>query len=61
VGDFDVKLGMGKPIFDWDKIPLIKKLDHNNITLKIDDKIFADGFSLNVGNPHIVFFVERLF
>ena len=61
VGDFNVKLEMGKPIFDWDKIPLIKKLDHDNITLKIDDKIFANGFSLNVGNPHIVFFVEDCF
>ena len=25
VGDLNVQLGMGKPIFDWDKIPLIKK------------------------------------
>ena len=61
VGDFNVQLRMGKPIFDWDKIPLKKKLDHDNITLKIDDKIFANGFSLNVGNPHIVFFVEDCF
>jgi len=61
VGDFDVQLEMGKPIFDWDKIPLIKKLDHANITLKIDDKIFNNGFSLNVGNPHIIFFVKDCF
>ena len=44
VGDFNVQLKMGKPIFDWDKIPLRKKLDHDNITLNIDDKIFTDGF-----------------
>ena len=61
VGEFNVELGMGKPLFDWDKIPLSKKLDHNNITLSIDDKIFTDGFSLNVGNPHIVFFVKDCF
>jgi len=61
VGDFDVKIGMGKPIFDWDKIPLLKKLGHNNINLNIDDKIFTDGFSVNVGNPHIVFFVKDCF
>ena len=61
VGDFNVKLGMGKPVFDWSKIPLIKKLDHNNITLKIDGKIFTEGFSLNVGNPHIIFFVKDCF
>ena len=61
IGDSDVQLEMGKPIFDWDKIPLIKKLDHDNITLNIDDKIFTDGFCLNVGNPHIIFFVKNCF
>ena len=61
VGDSDVQLKMGKPVFDWDKIPLIKKLDHDNITLKIDNKIFTDGFCLNVGNPHIIFFVKDCF
>jgi diaminopimelate epimerase len=61
VGDFNVQLKMGKPIFDWDKIPLRKKLDHDNITLNIDDKIFTDGFCLNVGNPHIIFFVKNCF
>jgi diaminopimelate epimerase len=61
IGDFDVLLEMGKPIFDWDKIPLIKKLNHDKLTLHIDDKIFTDGFCLNVGNPHIVFFVKDCF
>ena len=61
IGDFNVQLEMGKPVFDWDKIPLIKKLDHDNITLKIDNKIFTDGFCLNVGNPHIIFFVKDCF
>ena len=61
IGDSDVQLEMGKPIFDWDKIPLIKKLDHDNITLNIDGKIFTDGFCLNVGNPHIIFFVKDCF
>ena len=60
-GEFYVKLGMGKPVFDWDKIPLIKKLDHTNINLNIDDKIFSNGFCLNVGNPHIIFFVKDCF
>ena len=61
VGDFNVQLEMGKPIFDWDKIPLRKKLDHDNITLNIDGKIFTDGFCLNVGNPHLIFFVKDCF
>ena len=59
--DFDVQLEMGKPLFDWNKIPLIKKLDHDDITLNIDDKIFTGGFTLNVGNPHIIFFVKDCF
>ena len=61
LGDLDVELAMGKPIFEWDKIPLSKKIDHNDITLNIDDKIFTNGFSLNVGNPHIIFFVKDCF
>jgi diaminopimelate epimerase len=61
IGDSNVQLEMGKPIFDWNKIPLIKKLDHDNITLNIDGKMFTDGFCLNVGNPHIIFFVKDCF
>ena len=60
-GDSNVMLEMGKPVFDWDKIPLIKKLNHDNITLNIDDKILTDGFCLSVGNPHIIFFVKNCF
>ncbi len=61
IGESDVQLEMGKPIFEWTKIPLKEKLDHKNITLDIDGKEFTDGFSLNVGNPHIIFFVKDCF
>ena len=61
VGNFNVQLEMGKPVFDWNKIPLLDKLDHNNITLDIDGKTLANGFCLNVGNPHIIFFVKDCF
>jgi diaminopimelate epimerase len=61
VGDFDVQIEMGKPVFDWDKIPLVKELDHDKITLNIDGQVFVNGFSLNVGNPHIIFFVKDCF
>ncbi len=27
IGDSNVQLEMGRPVFDWDKIPLIKKLN----------------------------------
>ena len=58
VGESDVQLEMGKPVFEWNKIPLKEKLDHKNITLDIDSKKFTDGFSLNVGNPHIIFLLK---
>ena len=61
VGHLDVELAMGKPIFEWNKIPILKNLDHSNITLNIEDKVFTDGFCLNVGNPHIIFFVKDCF
>ena len=61
VGDSDVQLEMGKPIFEWHEIPLKEKLDPKNITLNIDSTEFTDGFSLNVGNPHIIFFVKDCF
>ena len=61
VGHLDVELAMGKPIFEWNKIPLSKNLDHSNITLNIEDKVFTNGFCLNVGNPHIIFFVKDCF
>jgi len=61
IGDSNVQLEMGRPVFDWNKIPLIKKSDHDNVTLNIDGKIFTNGFCLNVGNPHIIFFVKDCF
>ena len=61
LGKSDVQLEMGKPLFEWNKIPLKEKLDHKNITLHVDGKKFPDGFSLNVGNPHIIFFVKDCF
>ena len=61
IGDLDVEIVMGKPIFEWEKIPLSKKINHSDVNLNIDDKVFKNGFSLNVGNPHIIFFVKDCF
>jgi len=60
-GKNSVRINMGKPNFKWNKIPLIKEMDHKNLNIKInskDGKEIIGGFSLNVGNPHVVFFVE---
>ncbi len=56
-----VKINMGQPNFKWNEIPLSKSMDYKNLNIKInskDGKEITGGFSLNVGNPHIVFFVE---
>ena len=56
-----VRINMGQPNFKWGEIPLSKKMDNKNLKIKInstDGKEIEGGFSLSVGNPHIVFFVE---
>ena len=56
-----VMINMGQPNFKWNEIPLSKSMDYKNLNIKInskDGKEITGGFSLNVGNPHIVFFVE---
>ena len=61
IKDFHVELEMGKPLFSPKDIPLSKVIDPGNISLNINNKIFSNGFSLNVGNPHIIFFVKDCF
>jgi len=56
-----VSINMGRPNFNWNKIPLLKEMDNKNLKIKIhstDGKEIIGGFSLSVGNPHVVFFVE---
>jgi diaminopimelate epimerase len=58
-----VCLNMGKPKFDWKNIPLSKEMDNKNLQIKItnnNQKQITGGFSLNIGNPHVVFFVDDL-
>ena len=58
-----ITINIGQPNFEWDKIPLLKKMDNKNLGIKINNnegKEIIGGFSLNVGNPHVVFFVESL-
>ena len=57
-----VRINMGEPNFVWNKIPLLKKMDNQNLKIKInsnDEKEFTGGFSLSIGNPHVIFFVEN--
>ena len=58
-----VSINMGQPNFNWKKIPLLKQMDNKNLKIKInslDKKEIIGGFSLSLGNPHIIFFVHSL-
>ena len=61
VGDFQVELEMGKPLLSSEEIPLTKKIDPRNVVLNIDNQTFSEGFCVNVGNPHIIFFGNDYF
>ena len=61
ISNFDVELKMGKPLFGFDEIPLSKTINPGDVTLNINGKTFNGGFCVNVGNPHIIFFVKNCF
>jgi diaminopimelate epimerase len=49
-------IDMGAPRFGWDEIPLAYAMDTAALPVGWED--LRDPFAVNVGNPHIVFFVE---
>jgi len=52
----NIKVDMGEPRFLWNEIPLnenVKEINFEQFSLK-------NGLTVNMGNPHIVFFVEDL-
>jgi diaminopimelate epimerase len=53
-----VSVNMGKPKFDWQDIPMANYAEVENIHLGY--KTIANPLTVNVGNPHIVFFVENI-
>ncbi len=56
IGNLMVELEMGKPLFNFEDIPLSKTVNPADISLNVQGEKFTGGFCLNVGNPHIVFF-----
>lgn len=54
-GNITVDMGMVK--LDWRDIPLSEPLKPSNLGLKY--RFLKDGYTLNLGNPHIVFFVDK--
>ena len=63
LGDNLVETEIGIPKTNWDEIPLNKDLNTENLNIKIVNKNNIEhigGTAVNVGNPHIVFFVDNI-
>ena len=54
----EVEVAIGKPRFGWDEIPLAYPMDSDAVPMAWDG--LERPMALNVGNPHLVFFVEDL-
>jgi len=62
VGEKIISTEMGIAKTKWNEIPLSKELNTKNLEIKINDKNnkeFSGGTAINIGNPHVVFFVEN--
>jgi diaminopimelate epimerase len=58
-----VETEIGIPKTNWKEIPLSENLDTKNLNIKILDKNDLEhngGIAVNVGNPHVVFFVDNI-
>ena len=63
LGDNLVETEIGIPKTNWNEIPLNKDLNTKNLNIKIiskDNIEHIGGTAVNVGNPHIVFFVDNI-
>ena len=61
VGKTEVSVDMGIPNFDWQKIPLVKKMDNTKVKIKTKHFGVLSGYTLSVGNPHVIFFKDITF
>ncbi|HEX6072687.1 MAG TPA: diaminopimelate epimerase [Sphingomicrobium sp.] len=54
----EVEVGIGDPRFEWNEIPLAYPIDTNPLPMAWDG--LERPMALNVGNPHVVFFVDDI-
>lgn len=54
----DVEVAIREPQFEWDAIPLAYPMDTFALPMGWDE--LEQPMALNVGNPHLVFFVETI-
>ena len=58
-----VETNIGTPKFGWKEIPLSKEIDNTNLGITIFDQdgiSLTGGYALSVGNPHLIFFVNKV-
>ena len=63
LGNNLVETEIGIPKINWEEIPLSKKIDTKDLKIEIIDKDnnkHIGGIAINVGNPHIIFFVNDI-
>ena len=63
LGNNLVETEFGVPKTNWNEIPLSENLDTKNLNIKIISKNNIEhigGTAVNVGNPHIIFFVDNI-
>jgi diaminopimelate epimerase len=54
----EVEIGIGEPRFGWDEVPLAYPMDTSALPMAWGP--LEHPMTLNVGNPHLVFFVDDL-
>ena len=54
----EVEVSIGEPRFGWDEIPLAYPIDTNPLPMAWGELVRP--MALNVGNPHLVFFVDEV-
>lgn len=62
-GPARIAVDMGSPLLKWEEIPLAERMDTRGIDLKIgpiDAPYLQLPGAVNMGNPHVVFFVPDL-
>jgi len=63
LGNNLVTTEIGTPKTEWNEIPLSNELNTLNLNIKINDinnNEYSGGTAINVGNPHVVFFVNKI-
>ncbi len=55
-GNNEAKVDMGVPVFAWNEIPLAYPMD--TFAMPVGWEELQSPIAINVGNPHLIFFVE---